>query len=153
MNQQTKNSQSVQGLFTQHRPPFITFHDSTLHIADKAYTQLTVIIHEIIPVRKFFQKRKLKCYSTDCRTGKDGTFCELCQQRHQCSQRLQLRLAYFDGPVQHPAILELPQHCFEAFNRILNEVGDFDHLKLVPIGIKPIDRSNGRLTLEFQLLH
>ena len=152
MSKQTHCQPSVDSLFARHRAPFITIRDGHFHVGPKAFTQLVVLLSEVKPVRKFFDHRILKCYSLDCRTGKDGRLCELCSDRRACSRRLQLRLAYTDHGQRHPAILELPQHSFHAFDALLRQVGDMDHLLNVPIGIKPIDGPDGRSTLEFELL-
>ena len=139
----------IEQLFRQTRAPFILVRNSHLHIGDQAYEQLKVCIHEVTPVRKFFNDGKLKCYSLDCRTAKNGQLCELCPDRHRCSRRVQLRLAYLDGDQQKPAILEIHRNWFAAFDNLLKSVGTIDDLPNIPLTIKPVLR-NGHTDLDFQ---
>gem|GEM_PF-1164218 len=142
----------VGDLFARHRAPFIIVRDCQFHIGTESYHQLTVFIHEIRPVRKFFEKRTLKCYSLNCRTGKRGQLCELCVDRHRCSRRLQLRLAYAKDRSTRPAILEVPEHSFHAVDDLLREAGTTDDILHVPIGIKVIESAAGRPSLDFEML-
>lgn len=142
----------IEQLFETSRAPFVTVRDGHLHVQGRAYAQLTVQIHEILPVRKLFVQRKLQCYSLDCRTGKAGQLCELCAERRHCHRRLQLRLAYRDGDQDQPAILELPGHCFSAFDQCLEQIGDIQQLPTALVLIKPIESETGWTTLHFQLL-
>ncbi len=138
----------IEQLFRQTRAPFIVVRDSQLHIGDQVYEQLKVFIHEVTPVRKLFNDGKLQCYSLDCRTAKNGQLCELCSDRHRCSRRVQLRLAYLDGKTQKPAILEIHSNWFAAFDTLLKSVGPIENLPKINLTIKPL-QDNGRTNLEF----
>lgn len=142
----------IEQLFQTSRAPFITIRDGHLHVRDRVYAELTVQIHEVLPVRKLFVQRKLQCYSLDCRTGKTGQFCELCPERRRCHRRLQLRLVYRDGDQDQPAILELAGHSFRAFDQCLEQIGDVQQLPTVLVLISPIETQTGWTTLQFQLL-
>ncbi len=142
----------IEQLFHTTRAPFITVRDGRLHLADSAYAELIVQVHEARPIRKLFSARKVKCHSPDCRIGKTGTFCELCADRGRCSQRLQLRLVYRDGNEDHPAILELSTHSFRAFDRCLEQIGDIRQLPDVLLRISAVQAKNGWTTLKFEPL-
>lgn len=142
----------IEQLFHTERAPFITVRDGQLHVRNAAYTDLTVQIHEIRPVRKLFVDRRLQCWSLDCRTGSNGSFCELCQDRRSCSRRLQLRLIYQDAGQDNPAILEVPKYSFHAFDRFLEKVGGIDKLTGVMAVISAVRCSNGWTNLEFNML-
>lgn len=138
----------IEQFFRQARPPFILVREHCLYIRDQQYEQLNVCIHEITPVRKLFDSGKIQCYSLDCKTAKNGKICELCSDRHRCSRRLQLRLAYLDGQKQRPAILEIHRNWFAAFDKLLKSVGPIENLPKISMTIKPI-QNNGRTNLEF----
>ena len=142
----------IEELFRPTRAPFIVVRDGQLHVDGCAYSELTVQIHELLPVRKLFRNRKLQCYSLDCRTGKKGRFCELCADRHRCGRRLQLRLAYEQDGQKHPAILEIPQRSFPTFEQLLAEAGDVQALLNALIKIIPTRIPGGHTELQFQLL-
>jgi len=140
----------IEQLFRQTRAPFVVVRNQRLHIGDQAYEQLKVYIHEVNPVRKLFKDGTLKCYSLDCRTAKNGQLCELCSDRHQCSRRVQLRLAYLDGAQQKPAILEIHRNWFAAFDNLIKSIGKVDHLSSIPLTIKPLLR-DGHTDLDFHV--
>lgn len=142
----------IEELFRQTRAPFIVVRNSHMHIGDQVYEQLKVCIHEVTPVRKLFNDGKLQCYSLDCHTAKNGKICELCSDRHRCSRRVQLRLAYLDGDQQKPAILEIHRNWFAAFDNLIKSIGAIDDLPNIPLTIKPVLR-NGHTDLEFQRHH
>ena len=133
----------IEKLFSQSRAPFITVRDGKLHIGDSAFSELTVRIQEVSPVRKLFAARRLKCYSLDARTGKDGQFCELCSERSACSRRLQLRLTCRIREQDKPAILEVPTFSFRAFNRLLEDIGGIEKLPDTLVEISPVRAENG----------
>jgi len=139
----------IEQFFRQARPPFILVRDCHLYIDDQQYEQLNVTIHEITPIRKLFVNRKIQCYSLDCRTARNGQLCELCNNRHRCSRRLQLRLAYMQGQKQMPAILEIHRNWFPAFDLLIKSVGPIENLPKITLTIKPV-KNNGRINLEFQ---
>jgi hypothetical protein len=138
----------IEQFFRPARPPFILVRHRRLYIGDQEYEQLNVCIHEITPVRKLFVAGKLQCYSLDCRTAKNGRLCELCSDRHRCSRRLQLRLAYGEGQHQKPAILEIHRYWFDAFDKFLKSIDLIDNLPKITVTIKP-EQNNGRTNLEF----
>ena len=140
----------IEQLFRQTRAPFVFVRNQHLHIGDQAYEQLKVYIHEVNPVRKLFKDGRLKCYSLDSRTAKNGQLCELCSDRHQCSRRVQLRLAYLDGAQQKPAILEIHRNWFAAFDNLIKSIGKVDHLSSIPLTIKPLLR-DGHTDLDFHV--
>jgi hypothetical protein len=143
----------IEQLLHAARAPFITVRDGSLHVGDNAYGELTVLVHEARPIRKLFNGRKVTCHSLDCRTGKNGTFCELCPDRHRCSQRLELRVVYRnDGQDDHPAILELSHHSFRAFDQCLQQIGDIGKLPTVLVRITAVQKDNDWTTLRFEPL-
>lgn len=142
----------IEQLFHTARAPFVTVHDGSLHIGDSAYTELIVQVHEARPIRKLFSGRKVRCHSPDGRTGKTGTFCELCADRDRCSQRLQLRLVYRDRNDDQPAILELSRHSFRSFDHCLEQIGDIQKLPAVLLRISAVQAQNGWTTLKFEPL-
>ena len=142
----------IEQLFRQTRAPFIVVRDGQLHVNGCAHDELTIQIHEILPVRKLFRERKLKCYSLDCQTGKNGRFCELCADRRRCGRRLQLRLVYQHDRKDHPAILEIPQRSFPAFEKLLTEAGAIEKLHNALVQIIPTRTPGGHTELHFQLL-
>ncbi len=142
----------IEKLFTQSRAPFITVRDGRLHIGESAYSELTVQIQEVSPVRKLFAARRLKCYSLDARVGKDGQFCELCGERGACSRRVQLRLNCRIGEQDQPAILEVPTFSFRAFDRLLEDIGGIEKLPDTLVEISPVRSENGWTNLQFRAL-
>ena len=142
----------IEQLFHTARAPFITVRDGSLHVGDSAYAELIVQVHETRPIRKLFNGRKVTCHSPDCRTAKNGTFCELCADRTRCSQRLQLPLVYRHGDEDHPAILELSHHSFRAFDQCLEQIGDIRKLPTVLLRIAAVQHDNGWTTLKFEPL-
>ena len=142
----------IEQLLQTGRAPFIAVRDGRLHIGADAFDKLEVFIHEIRPVRKLFDGRRLACYSLDCRTGKNGRFCEICPDRSECTRRLQLRLLYIRGERQEPAILELPKHSFRAFDELLQQVGDIRQLPEIMVAVNAVQTATGWTNLEFQKL-
>jgi len=142
----------IEKLLQTGRAPFITVRDGQLHIGADAFAKIEVCIHEVRPVRKFFDGRRLVCYSLDCRTGKHGRFCEMCPDRQACSRRLQLRLLYNSGDREEPAILELPKHSFRAFDELLQQVGDIQRLHDVLVAVSAVQTASGWTNLEFQMI-
>jgi len=142
----------IEQLLHTGRAPFIAVRDGQMHVGGGAYTELTVQIHEARAVRKLFAGRRLQCYSLDCRTGKNGRFCELCPQRRDCSRRLQLRLVYREADEDNPAILEVPRYSFRAFDRLLKEVGGVEALPGVLVVISTVRTESGWTNLDFQAL-
>jgi len=132
------------------RAPFIAVRDGQLHIGSDAFDRLEVHIHEIRPVRKLFEKRRLVCYSLDCRTGKNGLFCEICLNRRTCSRRIQLRVLYTHDNQQNPAILELSKHSFRAFDELLGQIDDIQQLPNIMITVRAVRTASGWTNLEFQ---
>jgi len=142
----------IEQLFQTPRAPFITLRDGQLHVGPQAYGEMTVRIVEVQPVRKLFTGRRLECFSLDCRTGKAGRLCELCAERRRCHQRLQLRLLYHDQDQDHPAILDLPRHSFQALDQCLAQIGGLERLPTVLLLLKPVATETGWTTLQFHLL-
>jgi hypothetical protein len=142
----------IEQLLHAGRAPFITVRDGRLHVDGTAYTDLTVQIHEVRPVRKLFVERKLKCVSENCRTGKNGRFCELCPDRRACSRRLQLRLLYRDEDRDSPAILEVPSYSFRTFDRLLEKTGGLDRLQETLVVVSAVRAENGWTNLQFDVL-
>lgn len=142
----------IEKLFKQNRAPFITVRDGQLHVGDNAFTELTVQIQSAQPVRKLFAQHRLKCYSLDCTTGKDGQFCELCSERNACSRRLQLRLVYRIEEQDNPAILEVPRFSFRAFDRMLEHIGGIDKLPDTLVKITTVRTESGWTNLDFEAL-
>ncbi len=142
----------IEKLFNQKRAPFITVRDGQLHIGGSTFTELTVQIQSVQPVHKLFKERRLKCWSLDCTTGKDGHFCEFCSERSACSRRLQLRLLYRIEQQNHPAILEVPKYSFRAFDRMLEKVGGVEKLPEVLVQITTVRAESGWTNLDFQAL-
>lgn len=142
----------IEKLFNNKRAPFITVRDGQLHIRDDAFSELTVQIQSAQPVRKLFTARRLKCWSLDCTTGKDGQFCELCNERSACSLRLQLPLIYRIEGQDNPAILEVPKFSFRAFDRMLEAIGGTDNLPDTLVQITTVRTESGWTNLEFHTL-
>ena len=142
----------IEKLFEPERAPFVAVRDGRLHVGERAYDELAVQIHEVLPVRKRFVNRRLECYSLDCRQGRNGRLCELCAERRGCSRRLQLRLAYRDGEVERPAILEIPVYSFKAFDAFLAQVGAVDRLPDILTVVTPVKTRAGWTNLEFKAL-
>lgn len=142
----------IEQLLDTGRAPFITVRDGQMHVGGRACTELTVQIHEARAVRKLFAGRRLQCYSLDCRTGKNGRFCELCPQRRDCSRRLQLRLVYREEEEDRPAILEVSKFSFRAFDRLLQQIGDVDRLPEALVVISTVRTESGWTNLDFRVL-
>jgi hypothetical protein len=143
----------IEQLFQSTRAPFIVVRDGQLHVNGCHFSQLTVQIHDVLPVRKLFRDRALKCYSLDCRKGNNGQFCELCPERRRCRRRLQLRLVYRDSDGNdHPAILEITPPCFPAFDRCCEQIGDMSRLPKILVLVKPTRKENGWTNLCFEPL-
>ena len=132
------------------RAPFIVVRDGRLHIGSDSFDQLDVRIHEIRPVRKLFEARRLLCFSLDCRTGSREQFCEMCPDRRACSRRLQLRLLYCHDHQEDPAILELSRHSFRPFDELLRQIGDLQRLSEILVTIRTVRTASGWTNLEFQ---
>jgi hypothetical protein len=139
----------IEQLFQTSRAPFIVVRDRQLHVGGCAYSELTVQIHEVLPVRKLFIERKLECYSLDCRTGSKGQFRELCTNRRLCGRRLQLRLTYRHEQQDHPAVLEIAQHSFHNFEKVLADAGAIEALPGVLVQIAASRTATGWTELHF----
>ncbi len=143
----------IEQLFQSTRAPFIVVRDGQLHVHGSSYTQLTVQIHDVLPVRKLFGDRTLQCYSLDCQRGNNGRLCELCPDRRRCGRRVQLRLAYRDQDENdHPAILEITPPSFPAFDRCCEQLGNINELTGLLVLIKPVQTENGWTKLRFKPL-
>ena len=142
----------IEQLFNKKRAPFMTVRNGQLHLNDEAFNELTVQIQSAQPVRKLFAARRLKCWSMDCTTGKDGHFCEFCTERSACSLRLQLRLVCRIEEQDSPAILEVPKYSFHAFDRMLEDIGGLDKLPDTLVQISTVRAENGWTNLDFKAI-
>ena len=102
---------------------FVAVKPKRFVIDGNGYSDLEVFIEDIIPVRKFFEGRKLRCYSADGKTGKSGRHCPLCRDRFKCRKRMRLMVMIQNidkDPV--PALLEINQQSFEHLKAFIDSV-------------------------------
>jgi hypothetical protein len=104
---------------------FVAVKPNRFVIDGKGYSELQVLIEDIMPVRKLFDGRKLLCYSSDGKKGKSGRHCALCRDRHKCHRRMRMMVMVQnvqDKPM--PALLEINQQSFEPLKEFVESIGE-----------------------------
>ncbi|MBC8426103.1 hypothetical protein H8E07_18475 [bacterium] len=113
----------IRELFQDAEPVYVAVRAGTLVINDLPQDKLQVSIQDILPVRKLFRDRKLACFSTNGRTGKNGRYCALCQDRYRCRQRIRLMMLVHNlDSDPTPAVLEIAPPSFDALDELLERV-------------------------------
>ena len=141
----------IRELFKTDQPTYVSIDHNGFVINDQLHQLLEVRIQDIIPVRKFFQDRKLACYSLNNTTGKNGQYCALCRNRYRCRRRIRLMTLMLNGgPDPVPAIIEISPASFDALDSLLDRVdaAQLPHT-LVTIRIRISDTVSNSRVLEF----
>lgn len=104
---------------------FVAVKPNRFVIDGKGYSELEVLIEDIMPVRKFFDGRKLICYSSDGKKGKSGKHCALCRDKRRCHRRMRMMVMVQnvqDEPM--PALLEINQQSFDPLKEFIESIGE-----------------------------
>ena len=110
----------IRELFQATEPLYVGVRAGTFVINDRPLEKLEVSIQHILPVRKRFTDRKLACFSLNARTGKNGRYCALCNDRYRCRQRIRLMMLVHNlDPAPIPAIQEIAFASFDALEQLL----------------------------------
>lgn len=128
---------------------FVAVKPNRFVIGGKGYSELEVFIEDIMPVRKFFQGKKLVCYSSDGKTGKTGKSCPLCRDRFKCRRRMRLMIMVrniADEPV--PALLEINPQSFDHLNEFLESV-EKDKISSTMVRLAVGKNEQAALTVQF----
>lgn len=131
---------------------FIGVKPKRFVIDGKGHSELEVFIEDIIPVRKFFEGKKLRCYSTDGNTGKEGKHCSLCRDRFKCRKRMRLMVMVqniAEKPV--PALLEINQQSFDHLKAFLESV-EQDKISSTMVRLSVGENEKHALTVLFATL-
>jgi hypothetical protein len=104
---------------------FIAVKPNRFVIDGEGYSELQVIIEDIVSVRKFFDGRKLVCHSSDGKMGKTGRHCALCRDRFRCHKRMRMMVMVqnVDGE-SIPALLEINQQSFGNLKKFVDSIGE-----------------------------
>ena len=103
---------------------FVAVKPNRLVIDGKGYSELDVLIEDILPVRKLFDGNNLLCHSSDGKTGKSGKSCPLCRDRFKCRRRMRLMIMVQSSPGDPiPALLEINPQSFDNLNAFIELVG------------------------------
>ena len=134
--------------FDKPRPSYVCISDENFKIGGQLYPMLSGFIQEISPIRKFFQDKKLKCYSLDNKTGKDGRFCAICKDLPHCRPKIHLVLLLLIAKETLPAILEIDQYYAHSLEQLLEKI-PAKRLKTTLINMKITYDENNRKEVEF----
>lgn len=140
----------IDSLFQTSNPVYISIRDYNFIINDKSLPLVKGIIHNLMPLRKFFFAGRLMCYSYNNKTGKDGRYCAFCHNRFRCQKRLRLMILVVNAEKEPlPAILEINQFSFDNLDQLIEQVGP----KALPdtlLHITLVDDDHDRKVIEFQ---
>ncbi len=139
----------IREMFKTDQPTYVSVDHNGFVVNDQQHQLLEVQIQDIIPVRKFFQDRKLTCYSLNNTTGKNGQYCALCRNRYRCRRRIRLMILMLNaGPDPLPAILEISPASFDALDVLLDRVDDAQ-LSHTLVMVRISDTVSKSIMLEF----
>lgn len=137
----------IRELFEKDRPVFVRFDNDAFRVGRRKRDQLEGVITDMLPMRKYFEVKRLVCWANDGVTGRHGQRCALCRERWNCAERVRLMLL-LDGLDQQPApaILEIGHGSFDALEQFVGQAGD--RLAQTPVQIR-MQREKGRLRFTF----
>lgn len=137
----------IRELFEKDRPVFVRFDNDAFRVGRRKRDQLEGVITDMLPMRKYFEGKRLVCWANDGVTGRHGQRCALCRERWNCAERVRLMLL-LDGLDQQPApaILEIGHGSFDALEQFVGQAGD--RLAQTPVQIR-MQREKGRLRFTF----
>lgn len=139
----------IREMFKTDQPTYVSIDHNRFVINDQTHQLLEVQIQDIIPVRKFFQDRKLACYSLNNTTGKNGQYCALCRNRYRCRRRIRLMTLMLNaGPDPLPVIIEIAPPSFDALDALLDRVDDAQ-LSHTLVMVRISDTVSKSVVLEF----
>jgi len=132
----------ITNLFEEEKPKYLTVNKNGFILDGKLYPIINAFIENIIPVRKLFVGKNIKCYSNDAKKGKEGERCSLCQNRSRCSRRVRLMITKDnEGECQIPSILEINQNSFKNLEKMLEKIEEGELRKtLIDIRVKQIQK-------------
>ncbi len=113
----------IQHLFDEPKPIYVSIVNDTFKIDEKLYQTLRVLIQDMKPVRKFFDKGKLLCYSINNKTSKTGKYCALCADRTSCKRKIRIMMLVINihkEPV--PVILEINPYSFQSLKELIKTI-------------------------------
>ncbi len=132
----------ITNLFEEEKPQYLSVNKNGFILDGKQYPIINAFIENIIPVRKLFVGKSIKCYSNDAKKGKDGQRCSLCKNRSRCSRRLRLMmLLCMDNEDRIPGILEINQNSFKNLEKMLKNMNEGELSQtLIDIRVKQEER-------------
>ncbi len=137
---------------TEQNPRYVNVKPKRFVIDGEGYSEIEAFIEDIVPIRKFFEERKLVCYSQDGATGKRGNHCALCRDRFRCRKRLRLMLMVQNAAKKPlPAILEVNSQSFDALQAAVKRI-EPDELPSTLVNMTVDENENGALTVAFKTL-
>jgi len=121
--------------FKEIEPDFVRIKEDQFWVNKQSHIFLRVLIQKIQPIRKYFQNRKLICYSMNTIRSKNrDQYCAFCSTRYKCSQKLRLSMIGLED--QSPLILDINRSSFNNLTDFLSLCpDDFDH---TPVALKVI---------------
>ncbi|MDH3494393.1 MAG: hypothetical protein OEM82_12635 [Acidobacteriota bacterium] len=131
--------------FQQQKPAFVSLQKEQFKIENNLYDVLRVMIVKIQPIRKFFRKGKLQCYSMDGKISRSKKYCVFCDDAWQCQQKI--RLAMFRLNEMQPLVLDLNQQSFEPLQTLLQQYKE--KLQEIPVTLKIVYNNQDRRVIEF----
>jgi len=139
----------ITNLFEEEKPQYLSVNKNGFILDGKQYSIINAFIENIIPVRKLFVDKSIKCYSNDAKKGKEGQRCSLCIRHSRCSKRLRLMmLLAIKNEEKIPAILEINQNSFNNLEKMLENIKE-EELRQILIEIK-VKQVKGYLQVFFK---
>ncbi len=138
----------MKSLFQKPRPDYVRLNESNFQIGQQLFPMLSGFIQEVSGVRKFFQDRKLKCYSLDNKTGKDGKYCSICTDLPQCRMKIRITLLLLCRKEPLPAILEIDYYYARSLEHLLEQIPQ-NQLSKTKVAMKIVYDENNRKEVEF----
>jgi len=112
----------MNNLFEEEKPKFLSVNKNGFMLDGKQYQTINVLMENIIPVRKLFEGKTIKCYSNNAKIGKDGQRCILCSKKTKCSRRLRLMMLVLTDDEEVPSILEINKNSFENLKKEIENI-------------------------------
>lgn len=131
--------------FHQQQTAFVSIRDEQFVINDVSHHHLRVFIVKIQPIRKFFRKGKLECYSMDGKISRNKKHCVFCDDAWRCQKKLRLSMLLLDA--LDPVVLDINEPSFENLQALVERYGN--DLDATPVTMKIVHNPQDRRLIEF----
>ena len=132
-------------VFHQQKPAFVSVKNEQFVIDDVSHNRLQALIVKIQPIRKFFLKGKLECYSMDGKISRSKKHCVFCDDAWRCRKKLRLSMLLLDS--LDPVILDINEPSFENLQDLIAQCGD--DLETIPVTLEIVYNEQDHRVVEF----